>query len=80
MSGIAAITCSELSLIENGEITLDPDSTSPFDYGTTASYDCDEGFFLQGESNRTCGGDGSSTVGIFDGVAPVCTSKFLAYS
>ena len=64
--------CNGLSMINNGMVVYSPDSTAPYDYGTTATYSCNEGFFLQGSSVRTCG-EGLGTSGLFDGVPPVCT-------
>ncbi len=50
-----------------------PDSTNPFNFGTIASYTCDEGFYLtSGSDVRTCGGDGLNTIGSWNGAAPVC--------
>ena len=64
--------CSSLSTITNGVITYGPDSTDLFDYGTTATQTCNDGFFPEGSSTRTCGGDGSSVSGVWGGTAPVC--------
>ncbi len=46
---------------------------SPYGYGTTASYFCNEGFFLEGNEMRTCGGD--VTIGSWDGTNPVCSGE-----
>ena len=69
----AAITCTSLSSIPNGRITYTPDTTSPFDFGTTATYSCDDGFFIVGNSAQTCDGDGSGVGGVWSGSAPVCS-------
>ena len=69
----AAIFCTSLSTITNGRTTYSPDTTSPFNFGTTAIYSCNEGFFLTGESTLTCGGDGSEVDGIWSDSAPVCS-------
>ena len=63
------ITCTSLSQINNGLVAY---SSSPFNFGTTATYTCNEGFFLQGDRTRTCGGDGSGLNGVWSGSAPVC--------
>ncbi len=41
-------------------------------FSVVANHSCDDGFALVGNSNRTCTGDGSSTIGAFNGVAPTC--------
>ena len=69
----SAITCTSLSLLNNGVLSYNPDTMTPFDFGTTASYSCNEGFFLVGNTNQTCGGDGSGVNGIWSGSAPVCS-------
>ncbi len=68
-----AITCSSLSPITNGRISYSPDTTSPFDLGTVATYSCDNGLFLSGSESRTCEGDGSSITGMWSGTAPICS-------
>ncbi len=57
----------------NGMIEFDVDTTAPFDFGTTATYSCNDGFFLEGNTVRNCEGDGSRRTGLWDGTAPVCT-------
>ena len=74
----AAITCSALPAIENGMITYSSDITQPYDYETTATYQCDSGYELTGgDDERTCTGDGSSPVGQWNGTALVCTGQQL---
>ena len=68
-----AIICSTLDAILNGAIVYSPDTTDPFDYETNATYSCNEGFYLEGKSFRTCFGDGSSVSGMWNGITPVCT-------
>ncbi|XP_064384964.1 uncharacterized protein LOC135333878 isoform X2 [Halichondria panicea] len=68
------ITCPGLSPVTNGDIFYDPDVIDPYDYDTMATYSCDVGYFLEGNSIRRCGGDGSSTTGSFDGLSPICTA------
>ena len=72
-----AINCAALSSIDNGGITYDPVSSDPvtLDYGTTATYSCNDGFFLEGNVMRNCGGDGTSLDGVWDGVVPICSGK-----
>ena len=50
---IAAIVCTALSVPDNGLISYSPDTTPPFDYLTTATYDCNTGFALSGSIPRT---------------------------
>ena len=66
------ITCAGGLTIANGALSYTPDPSPPYDYGTTARYTCNAGYTLQGQDTRTCTGDGSSTMGAFDGVAPTC--------
>ncbi len=49
-------------------------TTPPFNFGTIAMYQCNDGYSLaSGDSERTCTGDGTSTVGQWSGTAPVCS-------
>ena len=73
-----AIVCSTLNEIANGLIAYSSDTVSPFDFGTTATYSCDEGFFLEGNSTQTCEGDGSRVDGVWSGSAPVCAGTLIA--
>ncbi len=73
VSDHAAITCVSLTLIPNGVITYAPDTSSPYDFGTNATYSCNDGFFLEGEGVRTCFGDGSNVNGDWNGSVPQCT-------
>ena len=69
--------CSALNLITNGVITYRPDTSSPFDFGTTATHVCNEGFFLEGTAMRTCEGDGSlTTSGQWNSTAPACSGDY----
>ena len=44
-----------------------------YPFGTVATYDCGAmAAIVGGPVTRTCGGDGSSTVGSFDGTEPMC--------
>ena len=40
-----------------------------------ATYSCNTGFALIGNNTRTCTGNGSSTTGFFNGVAPTCQGE-----
>ena len=48
---------------------------APYDHGATATYSCDEWYFLNGDAVRTCG-DGVGTMGTWDGMAPSCDREF----
>ena len=77
----AAITCSELSDIMNGDgISYDMSEVSvssgtyPFD--TVATYDgCVTGYALVGDSTSMCTGDGTTVNGAFDGTPPTCEGE-----
>ena len=53
--------------------------TSTFDFGTTATFSCDSGFAVSGSAERTCHGDGSNLIGVWDGNDPSCVGKPVAY-
>ncbi len=67
--------CFDPPLFANGQIIFSTDTTSPFDFGTLATYICDTGFSLSGNVARTCTGDDSSPVGIWSGGDPTCISE-----
>ncbi len=61
--------------VENGMVVYSSGTTEPYDYGTTAVYECDTGYELtSGDSERTCTGN---TVGEWSGSAPVCTGSLF---
>ena len=73
-----ASSCSALPAAENGRIRYSSDTSEPYNYGTTAIYQCDSGYELTGgDTVRTCIGDGGSPVGQWNGTAPVCKSKIF---
>ena len=66
-----AIVCPTLSSIPNGRVVYS--TTSPFSYGTEATYTCDDGFGLtRGNRIRRCGGTSSSPDGVWSGNVPTC--------
>ena len=79
---LTGITCSESAvpsnIAVNGMIVYSSgDTTPPFDFGTTATYQCNGGYSLaSGDIERSCTGDGRSTVGEWDGTAPQCSRMF----
>ncbi len=48
-------------------------------YVLKATYSCNSGFALVGNKTRNCSGDGSSTTGYFDGMAPTCKGKYNTF-
>ena len=72
----SAIECEPLPDIANGVIFYSDDMSPNFDLGTTATYECDDGYYLMGEDERNCtAGDGTSAVGVFKGQEPTCVRK-----
>ena len=79
-----AIECPPLDPITNGVITYAPDTTSNYDLGTVATYDCNAGFVLDlsqgGSMTRTCFDDlDNDAEGVFSGQEPRCIRKLSAY-
>ncbi len=65
--------CNSLPTPDNGRIIYPTDSTSPYEFGTVATYVCSSGFGLSGGViSSTCGGDDSDPVGTWSGTAPSC--------
>ncbi len=82
---LTGVTCSESAvrsdIAGNGMIIYSSGSTTPpFDYGTTATYQCNNGYSLaSGDRVRTCTSNGTSSVGQWSGTAPVCSGTvFIA--
>ncbi len=68
-----AITCSGLPIPDNGVITYSSSTPVPYNYGTTARYNCNTGFGLNGgDTILSCNGDGSSATGEWIGTIPAC--------
>ena len=44
-------------------------------FNAVATYICHAGFTLVGNNTRTCGGDGNSITGEFDGEAATCEGE-----
>ena len=71
---ITAITCSALSLIEKGVIVYSSNTAEPYDYGTTAVYECDIGYEVtSGDSERTCTESALTLEGIWNGTISTCS-------
>ena len=65
--------CTSLPPIPNGVITYDPDTISPYIFGTTALFSCNDGYYLSESSDRTC--TGSESASFWDGSTPECLGK-----
>ena len=46
-------------------------------FNVVATYNCDTGFSLVGNSSRTCTGNDSSIMGFFDWSAPTCEGECM---
>ncbi len=50
------------------------DTTSPHDYGTTATYECDPGYEItSGDKKRNCTESGLNSEGVWNGTMPTCS-------
>ena len=75
-----AITCPGVPIPNNGTIDFggaSRDENGTYIFAVVATYSCDTGFSLVGDNTRTCTGDGSSTTGVFDGIATICAGRNL---
>ncbi len=70
---ITAITCSALTAIENGMIVYSSDTTPPYDYGTTAVYECDTGYEITSGDNS----DKASCSGILNIISIIIIISIL---
>ncbi len=61
----AVARCEDL-IVENGMVVVE----DPIQDGSEATYSCDQGFDLEGESRRRCQSDGA-----WSGEAPSCRGK-----
>ena len=65
--------CTQLPSVANGDITYSTGLASSLDHGTTATITCNEGFFLEGNSERVCQGNGIDIVGAWSGSQAACS-------
>ncbi len=66
------MTCQSLSSPSNGQIDYQGDTAVPFDYQTTVTYSCNNGYGLfGGDRVRTCVSS-SAGPGEWNGIAPTC--------
>ena len=63
------ITCSALSDPENGNVHV---TSSDFRYATTATFSCDPGYVIIGESRLVC-----TETGQWSAPVPTCERKFF---
>ena len=64
VSFLAAVDCNALTSPSNGQVSH-PDGT----FGQNATYSCNTGYILVGDSTRTC-----QATGVWSGSAPTCQS------
>ena len=70
--------CTSLAAPTMGLISYSPDITSPYNYQTTATYSCVEGFgLLGGDKTRQCNSPSAGNAG-WSGTAPTCESEFTS--
>ena len=62
---LTVVDCGALTNPANGQVSL-PDGTT---FGETATYSCDTGYNLVGDSTRMC-----QATGMWSGSAPTCQS------
>lgn len=62
---LIGVDCGDLDDPENGEVSLTGTT-----FGSNATYSCNDGYFLEGESSRVCQSDGN-----WSGEAPTCERK-----
>ena len=72
------ILCPELTVPVNGTITVRSTSQLQLGVGTTATYSCDPGYGLVGETTRTCE-DTNGGTGVWSGDDPTCMYTLHAY-
>ena len=62
-SFVAAVDCGTLNAPANGQVSHSAGTA----FGQTATYSCDIGYILMGDSTRTC-----QAMGMWSGSAPTC--------
>jgi len=71
---ILELTCNVIAIPADGSVVYSPDSTAPYDFGTTVSVSCDSGFVVMGDETRACEIEISgSTTADWTGTQPLCT-------
>ncbi len=70
---IAVIVCQDIPNPTHGRINFYPDELAFFDFLTNATYVCDFGYGLRGNTVvRQCNVGGVGAFGIWTGFAPTC--------
>ena len=66
--------CAAVADPTNGGVSFNStaDGNGNYAFGTVATFACDSSFSRNGAETRTCGGDGSSPTGSFEGTSPTC--------
>ena len=73
----AAILCDPLGDLLGTTAYDMPIQGGRYPFGTVATYDCGTmAAIVEGPVTRTCGGDGTSTLGSFNGTEPVCEGTY----
>lgn len=68
--------CPHIPNPQHGRIEFEDDTTAPFELGTTATYQCELGFGLQGDYYvRTCVMDGLGPDAVWNASAPSCVGE-----
>ncbi len=67
---VPIVTCSALISLTNGDIDYGGGSPDNRPVDTVATYTCNPGYTLIGDSTRTCGSDG-----VWSGSDPICQRK-----
>ena len=74
------LKCKTLPMLENGNVSYTPShtlgSSTGYDLGTVATFTCDDGFRLLGNTNQTCVQSVSNT-SIWDGNDEPCTCAMI---
>ena len=65
---LTVVDCGSLTDPDNGQVTLTAGTT----LGQTATYSCNTGYNLVGDSTRTC-----QATGIWSGSAPTCQGVYV---
>ena len=74
-----AVLCNTLGAPVNGQVIYSPDTTSPYDFGTMATYVCDSGFGISGGTRtRACSdGDGLTNAGVWSRSSVTCDGNLF---
>ena len=74
----SAISCHTITPPVNGQVSFSSGTTSTHFFGTVATFSCTSGFGLLGNMTRVCGGNGSSSSGVWSGSPPICIGIYKA--